>query len=752
MNNNFSFKKFLFVSWESLSGDLAWKIKKEGHEVKAYIKKEKDKDVLDGLIEKIDDWRNYIDWADVIVFDDCGFGEFADDLRSKGKLVIGGSKDTDRLEEDREFGQMEMKKAGMLVLPHWDFSDFDMAIKFLQENPGRYVFKPNYAVGTGEDMHNLLFLGEEEDGKDILEIIESNKKFLQSKIKSFQLQKFAAGVEVAVGAFFNGEDFIYPININFEHKRLFPGEIGPFTGEMGCYDEKTEILTKNGWKYFKNLKYHDEIATLNPQSNQLEYRRPSKIVIYTRHKKMVQIKNRSIDILVTPEHNMWVQKRYKKNWEFIGANSRLSNAPKVARTAKWKGKKFNIDKAKFLGIYLAEGSASKNPHGGCQIYISGINSKKVKKIKIILNKTSLKWKRDKSGWYVYDQQLYNELVKYGKSYEKYIPQEIKDANKEAIESFLDAYGLGDATKMRGGWRIFYTSSMKMADDIQELLLKIGRVGIIKKRNRFDKRIWIKDHWTRQKHDAFEIIERIKKIYSYLDKRDTKIINYCGKVYCATVPSHIMYVRRNGKPYWCGNTSMYWSQPNLIFKETLEKIKDKLKESGYAGYIDINCVVNARGIYPLEFTSRFGYPTINIQMEGILTPMGEFLYRLASKEKFELKTKKGFQIGVVVALTPYISGDQDVSTYHDLSILFRRPNPDFEGIHLGDVKLVDNQLRVAGVSGYTLIVTGSGQTMEEAREQAYNRVKNIRLQNMFYRVDIGARWYQDRDKLQTWGYL
>lgn len=434
MNNHFPPKNFLFVSWESLSGDIAWQLKKEGHQVKIYIKDQKNRDVYDGFLEKVERWEYHVDWANVIVFDDIGFGKWADELRKKGKLVVGGSAYTDNLEDNREFGQTEMEKAGMSILPHWDFSDLSSAIKFIRENPNRYVFKPNYTVGTGEDLHDLLFLGEEDDGKDILDILESNKKFLESKIKSFQLQKFVSGVEVAVGAFFNGEDFIYPINVNFEHKRLFPGEIGPFTGEMG-------------------------------------------------------------------------------------------------------------------------------------------------------------------------------------------------------------------------------------------------------------------------------------------------------------------------------TAMYWSQPNAIFNETLLKTKNQLKESGYVGYIDINCIANARGIYPLEWTCRFGYPAINIQMEGILTPMGELLYRLANKEKFELKTKKGFQIGVVIALTPYISENpQESSNYRDLSILFRRPNPDLEGIHIGDVKLVDNQLRVAGNSGYVLIVTGSGQTVEETRKQTYNRVKNIRLQNMFYRVDIGTRWYQESDKLQIWGYL
>ncbi|MCX6761004.1 MAG: hypothetical protein NTZ84_02805, partial [Candidatus Nealsonbacteria bacterium] len=173
-NNSFHPKKFLFVSFESLSGDLAWEIKKEGHEVKVFIKSETDKDVYDGFLDKVDDWEKYKDWADVFVFDDVGFGEAADSLRSSGKLVVGGSRYTDRIEEDREFGQDEMKKSGMVTLPHWDFSDFDSAIEFIKTNPGTYVFKPSGTIAS--DQKGILFLGQEEDGKDIMEILEQNKK------------------------------------------------------------------------------------------------------------------------------------------------------------------------------------------------------------------------------------------------------------------------------------------------------------------------------------------------------------------------------------------------------------------------------------------------------------------------------------------------------------------------------------------------------------------------------------------------
>ena len=43
-------------------------------------------------------------------------------------------------------------------------------------------------------------------------------------------------------------------------------------------------------------------------------------------------------------------------------------------------------------------------------------------------------------------------------------------------------------------------------------------------------------------------------------------------------------------------------------------------------------------------------------------------------------------------------------------------------------------------------------MKQARAQAYARIKNITIPNMYYRDDIGERWFEDHDKLHTWGYL
>jgi len=198
--------------------------------------------------------------------------------------------------------------------------------------------------------------------------------------------------------------------------------------------------------------------------------------------------------------------------------------------------------------------------------------------------------------------------------------------------------------------------------------------------------------------------------------------------------------------------MYWSAPNIIFSETLEKMAPKLQQANYVGYVDINCIVNAKGIYPLEFTMRFGYPHISIAMEGVTCPWGEFLYKLASGEPCGLKVKKGFQLGVVIAVPPFPYDDIDAFKQFSEGavVLFRKEGKD--GVHLGDVKLIEGDWILAGTIGYALVVTGSGSTVEEARKMTYNRVKSIMIPNMFYREDIGERLREDLEKMITWGYI
>jgi len=109
--------KILFVSFDGLIGDIAWQVTKEGHEAKLWIKDEEERGIAEGFAAKCDDWRKEVDWADVVVFDDVlGMGAWAQELRKAGKPVVGGSPYTDKLEDDRAFGQNELKAAGVAII------------------------------------------------------------------------------------------------------------------------------------------------------------------------------------------------------------------------------------------------------------------------------------------------------------------------------------------------------------------------------------------------------------------------------------------------------------------------------------------------------------------------------------------------------------------------------------------------------------------------------------------------------------
>ena len=215
--------------------------------------------------------------------------------------------------------------------------------------------------------------------------------------------------------------------------------------------------------------------------------------------------------------------------------------------------------------------------------------------------------------------------------------------------------------------------------------------------------------------------------------------------------------------------MFWAAQNKLFKETLGKLEGWLADEGYVGRIDVNCIVNETGIYPLEFTPRFGYPTIALQEESIRSGSGEFLFDLAHGRKPEPTVHRGFQIAVRVVLPPFPFDDE--KTYDENSrnaaVVFEDddlpPGEGPDGVHIEDAKRVtpdgeptadlDGEWRVAGGAGMPLVVTGMGETMQAARQQCYERVDQVLVPNLYYRDDIGERWIDgEGDRLHAWGYL
>ena len=137
-------KRFLFVSADAaLITDLAWQVHREGHDVKYYIEAESDREIGDGFVPKTDDWEAEVDRADVIVFDDIwvgsdiGTGGLARELREQGNAVVGGTPNTDRLEEDRGYAMEVLEDNVVNTSETHVFDSFDAGIRHVRENPVR---------------------------------------------------------------------------------------------------------------------------------------------------------------------------------------------------------------------------------------------------------------------------------------------------------------------------------------------------------------------------------------------------------------------------------------------------------------------------------------------------------------------------------------------------------------------------------------------------------------------------------------
>ena len=85
-----------------------------------------------------------------------------------------------------------------------------------------------------------------------------------------------------------------------------------------CHRESAEILTTEGWKLIKDVKADEKVITLNPETNIIEEKIITKKIVKDYKGKMISIKGRNIDLLVTPNHKFWVIDE-NKGGKFISA-------------------------------------------------------------------------------------------------------------------------------------------------------------------------------------------------------------------------------------------------------------------------------------------------------------------------------------------------------------------------------------------------------------------------------------------------
>lgn len=218
-------------------GDLYLRLQSNGHHVRVRVNDADSKDVFEGLLKHSHaSWEEDLAWVGkrdgggVLVFEGVGQGDLQSQLRREGYQVVGGSAWADRLEIDRSHGQAMLRKLGLPIAAHHEFHGFDHAIDFVKKTRKRYVLKFS---GSGFSS-TRSYVGAFADGNDMVAMLtQQRNRWALAEVPCIVLMEHLQGVEVGVGAWFNGHEFVRPANIDWEHKRFFAGDLGELTGEMG---------------------------------------------------------------------------------------------------------------------------------------------------------------------------------------------------------------------------------------------------------------------------------------------------------------------------------------------------------------------------------------------------------------------------------------------------------------------------------------------------------------------------------------
>ncbi|MFA5177043.1 MAG: hypothetical protein WC440_02700 [Candidatus Omnitrophota bacterium] len=336
-----------------------------------------------------------------------------------------------------------------------------------------------------------------------------------------------------------------------------------------CYDDQTEVLTESGWKLFKDVSGIDRMATKDFGTNVIEYQKPSRKISIDYSGDMYLYENQNLNFCVTPDHVIPCRKRTGRKELWTGdyrltADYLFNNPEKhyaLDLLAEWKGcslGKFGPLKwsasvfAEFMGIYLSEGNFDKK-----QNRITIAQKKRDGYFQRILNDTELLWIRGDQSWRVTNKELNNYLKQFGYSHDKYVPLEIKKMGKAEILKFIYSYTRGDGhirTNLNGSLEhTVFTVSKTMADDFQELAMKVGwyaKIRIVKPQDS----IIFENGKARTIHNegGYCITFKKKAKRSEIKGKNFSKTRYNGKVYCLTVPNGTLYVRRKLTPSWNGN--------------------------------------------------------------------------------------------------------------------------------------------------------------------------------------------------------
>ena|GEM_PF-5011615 len=419
---------------------------------------------------------------------------------------------------------------------------------------------------------------DEDDGERYADELKAARKFFERPDGIWDFSSFVNKC---------AEDWLRYDALTIYRHRTRSGKLGALEAIDGtCYSDDTEVLTERGWKRFGDIDINtDRFATRNQQTKAFEWQKATYYHEADFDGEMVRFHSRSLDLLVSPNHRMVVSglprrlggSRHREHGEvFVKAEDLEAGTTcrqGIPATSAWVGEErasFEIasqtvksswrgtprdytfdgdDFVAFMGMWLAEGCLG----GESYVFVSQLEkSKGFGPFRALLAKMlGHEPAYDGRVWRFKNRALHDYLAQFGHARDKYVPDEIKNLSKRQLEIFWRYYLLGDGHIEPSGRQMIITSSCRMAGDLQEIAQKLGASASVSQRTTAQDLTFPDGHVVSAENCGPSYALRLRKT-AYQQFRSERV-PYRGKIRCVSVPNEVLYVRRNGKPAWCGNT-------------------------------------------------------------------------------------------------------------------------------------------------------------------------------------------------------
>jgi hypothetical protein len=213
--------------------------------------------------------------------------------------------------------------------------------------------------------------------------------------------------------------------------------------------------------------------------------------------------------------------------------------------------------ASFLGLYLSEGWC---PPAGApdrdKVFIcQSPGSRHLEAMRGVMERTGLPWvyrstSQPSGGHFVVSHRNLASWLRNncygdrtgGRAWHKRVPPAAMGWTPGLLSTLVDHMMMGDG-HVDNGFERYLTTSPGLADDLLEVLQKAGASGSISVINPGPS--------TLGRHVQYRVNIRRREWHGL---PVPSVEAYSGRIHCVTVPNGTIYVRRSGKPMWCGNSA------------------------------------------------------------------------------------------------------------------------------------------------------------------------------------------------------